>query len=186
MTDTRTRRGPSKAHASRATADAARQTDGLLADDADSYRRMVRDEFVQEALPQIPSPPGWHYCWLPTNSAYDPVHKRLRMGYSPVSFEEVSSKTPGLDIYRVSAGDYSGCMQCNEMVLFKITQDRYQLIMETFHHNMPREAEGQIRSRIEEMAAKFTHRGTKLLDLDREDEGLSELGEDHRPVPIFD
>jgi len=47
-------------------------------------RRMFRDEFAQEALPNAPEIPGFHCCWLSTTHQYDPIHKRMRIGYTPV------------------------------------------------------------------------------------------------------
>ena len=59
-----------------------------LADRADSAagtirtaaerRKMIRDEWTQNALPRPPEIPGYHVCWLTTslcaNSAYERAH----------------------------------------------------------------------------------------------------------------
>ena len=66
-------------------------------------RRMFRNEWVQEALPSPPDVPGFHLLWLSTTNSYDPIHKRMRMGYTPVTVDEV----PGFENYKVKAGEHA-------------------------------------------------------------------------------
>lgn len=167
---------------SHAQEDAARQIAAPLSHD--DLRNLIRSEFTQEALPMLKPPTGWHYCWLATNSRSDPIHKRMRVGYTPVVFEDISDQVIGnIESYKVSGGEFSGCVSCNEMILFKIPMERYQLIMAEFHHHMPLEEEQAIRARTKAPdAAPTTDRtGKALIDFDQEDDGLSALG---TPVPI--
>jgi len=155
--------------------------ESLLSDD--DVQSLLRSEFIQEALPKLTAPPGWHYCWLAKNSAYDPIHKRMRLGYVPVPFAELTDAgLAGFEQYKVSGGDLDGCVSCNEMVLFKITQQRYQLIMTEFHHKMPMEEESGIKSQL--VASQTDKKGRRLMDYDDEDEGLQRLGEPVR-APQF-
>ena len=57
---------------------------------SEERRRAFRSEWLQEALPTPPEIPGFHLCWLSTTNQYDPIHKRLRMGYELVKAAEVS------------------------------------------------------------------------------------------------
>ena len=75
-------------------------------------RRRARNEFQQTVLPNIPEIPGYHLCWLATNSQYDPIHRRFSLGYMPVRADEM----PGYDMYKVKEGDQSGHIMCNEML----------------------------------------------------------------------
>jgi hypothetical protein len=56
---------------------------------SDERRKMFRSEWMQEALPNPPAIPGFHLCWLSTTNQYDPIHKRVRLGYTPVKAEDV-------------------------------------------------------------------------------------------------
>ena len=96
-------------------------------------RRMMRSEWMQEVLPTPPAVPGWHFCWLSTTNSSDPIYKRMQKGYEPVKASEV----PGFGQYRVEEGDFTGCVACNEMLLFKIPEELYQEAMSYFHHELP-------------------------------------------------
>jgi len=105
-------------------------------------RRKMFREFSQEALPTPPAKEGWHFIWLSTTNSYDPIYKRVRMGYEPVKADEM----PGFEHLRVKSGDNEGLISINEMVLFKIPQEIYQEMMEEYHHTMPLEEEQMLRN----------------------------------------
>lgn len=151
-------------------ADEARETAEQMLD--------FRSEWLQEALPKPPEIPGYHLCWLSTTNQYDPIHKRIRMGYAPVKIEEV----PGLETYKVHSGEHAGYVSVNEMLLFKIPMERYQQIMRHFHHDMPLEEERAIRERAEQLAENTRDSAGKQLV--QVEEGVSELGRVRR-APIF-
>jgi hypothetical protein len=122
---------------SRGAADESRtESDGTAFTMAER-RAMIRSEFQQEALPRAPLIPGFHTCWLSTTNSYDPISKRIRIGYIPVRADEV----PGMEAFDPKAGEHAGFISCNEMLLFKIDLDQYQAIMEEFHHHLPMEQE---------------------------------------------
>ena len=104
-------------------------------------RRMFR-EFSQEALPTPPATPGWHYCWLSMTNQYDPIYKRVRMGYQAVKADEM----PEFNHYRSKSAEYENCITVNEMILFKIPQEIYQEIMEETHYYRPLEELERIRT----------------------------------------
>lgn len=130
---------------SRDVADAERKEDGGSLS-AEERRRMLRQEWVQEVLPTVKAPEGWHYCWLSTTNSTDPLHKRMSMGYVPVKASEV----PGFAAsqYKVQGGDFDGCIACNEMLLFKVSEERYQDLMTIYHSEMPSEQEQSIKERM--------------------------------------
>lgn len=98
---------------------------------------MIEAEYDNAVLANPPKLQGYHLCWLTTSSQYDTLQKRQRVGYVPV----MKSEMPGFD---ASMGKdlvgYEGLVTCNELVLHKILDRRYQLIMNLFHHKKPTEA----------------------------------------------
>jgi hypothetical protein len=129
----------------RDNADVSRVTEDGMALSAAERKRMLRQEWVQEVLPTPPGIPGFHLCWVSTTNSTDPIHKRMQLGYQPVRITEV----PGFDQYKVAdGGQFDGCIACNEMLLFKIPQERYQDIMTIYHHDIPLEQERSIFEKV--------------------------------------
>lgn len=145
---------------------------------AQERRKMFRSEWVQEALPTPPEIPGFHLCWLSTTNHYDPIHKRLRMGYEPVKAEEVQ----GFENLRVKSGENTGFISCNEMVLYKMPQDLYQSIMRELHHDAPQEEADKIRVQVENLQGARDSNGKRLGSV--EGEGLNQL-DAPIPAPVF-
>jgi len=151
--------------------DQARTSDAGTALTAEQLSSMIRDEFRQEALPRVPELPGWHLCWLSTTNSYDPIHKRMRLGYVPVKVEELA----GFESMRMNSGEFAGCVSCNEMLLFKIRSELYLAIMDQFHHQMPLEEEENLRRQLE--GDGMTDRtGKPLVGATEDSDGLAELG----------
>jgi hypothetical protein len=173
-TDARVRNHAGDSRASRSAADAPRtEHDGTTMSSADR-KKMLRDEFRQEALPRVPDIPGYHTCWLSTTSSYDPIHKRIRMGYEPVKLAEV----PGMESFRMGTGEYEGAVACNEMLLFKIPNELYQEIMREFHHDGPQREEEAIKSQLKQGAVDSE--GKELEHI----EGFDDIGTE-RAAPQF-
>jgi len=123
-------------------ADASRTlTDGTAFDMAER-RRMIREEWSQDVLPNPPKIEGWHYCWLSTTNSTDPIYKRVQRGYMPVKASEVA----GFAQYKVQQGEFEGCVACNEMLLFKIEEELYQEVMNLMHYERPMEEEEMLKS----------------------------------------
>jgi hypothetical protein len=120
--------------------------------------KMFRDEFTQEALPTAPEIPGFHTCWLSTTHQYDPIHKRMRIGYTPVKADEV----PGFENFRVKAGEMEGFVACNEMVLYKLPIDIYQDYMAEVHHWSPMDEQDKIKVQQEQLLNARDSNGKKL------------------------
>lgn len=148
------------------------------AEDSDANFTRFLSEWLQEPLPRPPSIPGFHTCWLSTTNQYDPIHKRVRMGYSPVMAIEV----PGLENFKVHSGEWAGYVAVNEMLLFKITDALYQRVMKHFHFDMPLQEERAIRERAERLQQEMQDSaGNELVELE---DGLKELGRPKK-APIF-
>lgn len=141
-------------------------------------RRMFRSEWTQEALPTPPAIPGFHLCWLSSTNQYDPIHKRMRMGYTPVKADEL----PGFESMRVKDGENAGLVACNEMVLYKMPMDIYQDIMQELHHHAPNDEADKIRVQVENIQGARDNNGKRLGAI--EGDGFSALDRP-APVPVF-
>lgn len=147
-----------------------------LASDAD-FERFLEAEFTQTALPTPPALKGYHLCWLTTASQYDSVQKRQRLGYTPVR----QSEMPTFDASNgQSLAGYDGFITCNEMILCKIKEDRYQQIMAFYHHKKPLEEE-------EGIIGKFNEQGERLDDADDGVKAMEkEIAAARLRTPVFD
>ena len=162
---------------SRASLDSSREAPEEMFVSAEERRKMWKDEWVQSALPPAPDLPGWHVCWLSTTNSYDSIDKRLRLGYTPVMADEVK----GYENWRVKAGEHSGYVACNEMLLFKIPMETYQDIMAHFHHDQPLEEANKIKVQAESQVGRDS-RGRSLGQV--EGDGLEQIDKPI-PAPIF-
>ena len=175
--DIRVRHSPdADARGSRSLQDAERVNDEGTSITVEQRRANFRDEFRQEALPRVPDIPGWHMCWLSTSNSYDPIHKRMRMGYVPVDAAELS----GFESLKMKSGEFEGCISCNEMLLFKISTEIYQAIMQEFHHDMPLEEEEALRSRLVDEAA-VDSRGKKIGQITEDSDGYEAMAPNRAP-----
>jgi len=147
---------------------------GLVSDD--DFEKFMEAEFTQTALPNPPALQGFHLVWLTTNSQYDSIQKRQRLGYTAVR----QSEMPGFDASNgQSLAGYDGFVTCNEMVLFKIPNSRYQQIMGFYHHKKPLEEE-------EGIIGKFNDQGERLNDRDDGVEAMErEMAIQRRKMPSF-
>ena len=139
--DNRLKRNNSAGRESRAIDDESRSAPETKMVSSEERRRMFRSEWQQEALPTPPAIPGFHLCWLSTTNQYDPIHKRMRMGYTPVKAEEIQ----GFENYRVKSGEQEGLLSVNEMVLYKLPEDLYQEMMAEMHHYAPMDEQEKIK-----------------------------------------
>lgn len=164
----------------RANGEASRQAPEDKFISAQERRKMWSDEWTQSALPKVPEIPGWHLCWLSTTNAYDTIDKRIRLGYVPVTADEL----PGFENYRVKAGEHVGNIACNEMLLFKLPMDVYQEVMTQMHYEAPLEEEERIRSQVENLQGAKDSSGRRLVQLE---EGMDRF--DHKQTnraPMFE
>ena len=150
-----------------------REGTGLVSDDFENF---LENEFSQTALPTPPALRGYHLAWLTTISQYDSLQKRMRLGYAPVKQSEMASFDANGG--QTMAGHESH-ITCNEMILCKIPEDRYQQIMSFYHHKKPMQEE-------EGVVQKFKEQGQRLGDAD---DGVDEierrLAAERKKNPIF-
>lgn len=175
--DERLKKGTSEdIRGSRDNADADRVQQDGSALSAEERRRLLRQDWVQEILPKPPEIPGYHCCWLSTTNSVDPIYKRMQRGYQPVKMSE----TPGFGTqFTVSGGEFDGCVACNEMLLFKISNQLYQDLMTIYHHDMPNEQEQTIYEKVS--ASEHDSSGRALTQVEGD---FNKLGRS-RGAPTF-
>lgn len=135
----------------------------------DERVEMFRQQFFQSALPDLPSLPGWHVCWLTTTNPRDSIQMRTRLGYEPVKPEDV----PGWEYAAVKTGEWQGFIGVNEMLAFKLPQSLYLRYMEEAHHNAPLREEEKLTETAAFMAQQARASGSNLEMGD----GTSSLGQ---------
>jgi hypothetical protein len=147
---------------------------------AQERRKMWSDEWTQSALPKVPELPGWHLCWLSTTNSYDSIDKRMRLGYVPVMADEF----PGFDNYRVKAGEQTGFIACNEMILYKLPMEIYQEAMLQMHHELPMDEADKVRLQVEQLTGSGRDSNGKSL-VNVEGEGFGEFDRNNVKLPVF-
>lgn len=141
---------------------------------------MFRRQFFQSALPDLPKIRGYHVCWLTTTNPRDPIHARMRLGYTPIKPSEV----PGYDAMKITSGEHAGCIGVNEMIAFKLPLHLYKVYMREVHHDAPLAEERKLRAAIdlanESLAEQGLGKKTRII----EEDGNAELGRS-RKAPNF-
>ena len=168
MSDSRIKREPDDVRASRAMEDRAVTENRVLTDDQrlDAFR----SSFVQAALPDLPQIPGYHVCWLTTTNPRDSIANRIRIGYTPVTSEDV----PGFEYATIKTGEYAGMIGVNEMLAFKLPMSLYEKYMTEWHHDAPaREEQGVVD--MSRFADEARSRGMRNASAPLLEDGSAEL-----------
>lgn len=159
------------------------QDDGLVSDE--EFSRLLNEDFDDAALPKPPVMPGWHLCWVSTTSNYDTPARRQRLGYLPVRMAEYQEKfdpTNGRSLV-----GHEGFVTCNEMLLMKIREERYQQIMLHYHHKQPLREEAGIVEQTKEAAEQHAQRSGKPVQMGS---GITDMEQSVRrgenATPTFD
>lgn len=161
----------------RSTADSDRtDKDGTIFSSSERVKNF-RDEWAASALPNVPKIPGFHLCWLSTTNNFDPIQKRMRVGYVPVRADEV----PGFEHLKMKSGEHEGMVSCNEMLLFKIKDDLYQEMMEYFHYEKPLEDEQMIKAKN----AALTDPQRRDVAQNEDEDGFKQLAKGVRRPAAF-
>lgn len=125
----------------------------------DERLKMFLETFINSSLPEMPEIPGWHLCWLSTTNTKDSIASRLRVGYQIVKPEEL----PGYSNYRLSSGQYEGCIGINEMILAKLPSSLYQRFMAAVHHELPYQEAAKLKYQAESIAQEAQSEGADVL-----------------------
>lgn len=122
---------------------------------------MLKSALFQAALPDLPKRPGFHRCWLTTTNPRDPIHGRLRLGYTLLRAEHI----PEFVSLATKGGDHAGCIMVNEMIAAELPIHLYEAFMRECHFDSPMQQEESIYNEAMatgEAAAQAARRGGRM------------------------
>lgn len=178
MDNERLKKAPDPNRANRASEDRG-VTENRVLSDADRLD-MFRQSLFNAALPNLPEIPGYHVCWCTTTNPRDTIHGRLRLGYEPITPEDV----PGWESVSIKTGEYAGMIGVNEMLALKLPHRLYQMYMGASHHDAPLSEEEKLQHAAELIKEQAARAGAKATDVYVE-EGFRELRNTPPPRPRF-
>lgn len=113
----------------------------------DERLAMLRSSFHQAVLPDLPKIDGYHTVWLSKDNRSDPIHKRMNLGYVPITPADV----PGWELADTFIGKWQDkdAIVWNEMIGFKIPMDLYVLYARELHETRPRQNEVGITAQLD-------------------------------------
>lgn len=167
MTDERLKKSAEN-RASRAMKDRAFTENRQISDE--ERVEMFRQQFFNDALPDLPSIPGYHMCWLTTTNPRDSIPARMRLGYEPVKPEEI----PGWEHVAIKSGEWAGFIGVNEMLAFKLPMSLYERFMQEAHHDAPLREEEKLTDTAEFLQQQARAAGSQLAMGD----GMADLAEE--------
>ncbi len=171
----RSRAVPDEARRSKGAKDRSLTEDRQLSDEA--RLDLFRSEFSQAALPDIPPIPGYHVCWLTTTNPRDSVAMRTRLGYEPVTLDDV----PGWDHATIKTGEYAGLIGVNEMLAFKLPLPLYERYMREAHHDAPLREQEKLTANVDTLKESARGAGAEVVEFD----GMEELRAPAPAAPTF-
>jgi hypothetical protein len=136
-------------------------TEDRVVTDADRLA-MFQQSMFNDALPDLPRIAGYHLCWLTTTNPRDPIHRRMQLGYEPLTPEDV----PGMQYASLKTGEYAGMIGVNEMVAFKLPMSLYEAFMHEAHHNAPLQEEEKLQALVDDMRYQAEKAGAALIEGD--------------------
>ena len=173
----------------RKAADLDRDSRDALEREATENREYMDDErleelmttLYQEHLPRIPPIPGYHVCWLTTESKVDSIAWRRSIGYELIKANEI----PGFEHLATTAGagptgQYPGCIAVAEMVAAKIPERLYQRYMALMHHKKPAEEATKLTDTLASLKEQAARAGGRV----GVQEGLRDIDKP-APIPVF-
>lgn len=133
----------------------------------DDRLEMFRQQLFNDALPDLPNIPGYHVCWLTTQNPRDPIHRRMQLGYTPVT----AAEAPGLEYASTKTGEWQGFIAVNEMLAFKLPLKLYHAFMEEAHHNAPARDQSKLTDTADFLRQQAKAKGSDL----EEGDGIADL-----------
>jgi hypothetical protein len=171
-----------------ALADAEGREDRAMEDRSISENRVYTDEdrlrlfqsqFQQDVLPDLPTIPGYHICWLTTTNLRDTIESRMRLGYEPVTPKDI----PGWKHATLKSGTYEGMIGVNEMLAFKLPLELYEKYMQEAHHNGPMRQQAALTANVDNLNENLKRHESRIYEGD----GFKQLRENApRPNVVSD
>lgn len=127
----------------------------------DERVELFRDSIQQSVLPDLPMDPGYHYIWLSTANARDPISRRLMMGYELIQIADMPRDWHGASL---KTGDYAGCVGINEMVAARIPIRLYTRYMKIAHEEQPLQEEEKLRAATQTIKDGAARHGMRVVE----------------------
>ncbi len=153
----------------------AREWDQANVPSSPEQRRAMRERWNQAYLPNLPKKDGWHRCWVSTNHPTDTPARRVMLGYTILTLDDL--KGTGWAPEQASVKDGSSpdnYVRWREMIGMQCPIDLFMEHMKEFHDDQPRDMVRDIYAPLEETA-----------DRARESGGRVEFGEGFREMMRF-
>lgn len=136
----------------------------------EEFQRRMRDTQGGALMPSVPAIPDYHVCWAVGNlsTSGGSYREYMSKGYTFVDPSEV----PGFvfDPVTERGSAMAGKIMHKELVLMKLPERQYQMLMQEFHHRQPQELERGI---VESAKGKLAVEGSGLVDVES---GTAQLG----------
>lgn len=116
----------------------------------------------QVSLPNIPEISGFHVCWLTRNNQAQSLAQMVRLGYTPVTAEDV----PGWHYATEKSGAADGWIAVNEMVAAKIPLRLYNMYFHEVHVRAPQAEEDRLRAVLDNIREQAARAGARVLEGD--------------------
>lgn len=146
----------------------------------EEFSRRMRDTQGGTLMPYVPAIPDYHVCWAVANLSTSGgcFTQYLDRGYTFVEPEDV----PGFIYEEVQdRGDAcEGKIRHKELVLVKLPERQYQMLMQHFHHAEPLRTERGI---LEDSRQKIAQHGSEVTDITP---ASMALGKSARPAKRFE
>lgn len=130
----------------------------------------------QTVLPNLPTHPGFHLCWLTTNNPRDSIPWRLSIGYQLLT----RSECPGWTQFYDPIKGYEDAVTVNEMVAAKIPLRLYNRYMRAVGHDLPMAEEEKLRASADLMAERARRRNIRV----QEGDGTADIVQ-RAEAPVF-
>lgn len=139
---------------------------------------LFQSAILQSVLPNLPTMPGYHLCWLTTNNPRDSVAMRVRLGYELISQDMIA----GWKGESLKSGEYKGVISINEMIAARIPLRLYNRYMKEAHDALPRQEEEKLRAVVTGLKDSAQTVGTRIAE---EGDGTADIVQRARPMPEF-
>ncbi|MFZ5784009.1 MAG: hypothetical protein ACOY4R_27740 [Pseudomonadota bacterium] len=147
-------------------------------------RRRLREMLMETLLPNLPKKSGWHRCWVSTSHPNDTPHRRVRLGYRFLRYDDMRKEGWDCDEYAVkdAATTYHGCIMWREMVGMECPEELFVDIMREVHHDAPLDQSRSIYDSLDAAGEEARARGGKTTM----EPGMAEMIRYVRPPRQFE
>lgn len=140
-----------------------RQWDEANAPTDPERRRRFREKWAQTHLPNLPTKPGFHRCWVSTNHPTDTVARRINLGYRVLTLKDIEGTGWSPEQASVKDGaQVTNEVRWREMIAMECPQELYIEYMREFHHDQPMDMVRDIYEPLQETGERIREAGGRM------------------------